>query len=392
MQTIYGGIYAVCFLILGIHWRQAIHIAMANKLLLLLLGIAFASVFWSVAPEVTVRRSAALAGTTLFGFYLAMRFSLSAQLRLLACMLGISALLSLVFALALPTIYGPFSAEPWRGIYEGKNQLGVHMALGSLVFLLIAMNDRRHSWVAWTACALSVILLLLSNSMTSLIIFVGLLILLPLYRVLRWDYTLSISFLIVAVLLGGSIALWLWSNQEAVLTALGRDVTMSQRTLLWAAVVDMIQERPWLGYGYGAFWLDAAGMSSSIIMGLNLGSFPYAHNGILDLWLDLGLLGVSAFIVMFLIYSLRAVAWVRSTKTAEGLWPLAYTTFILLFNMTEGAFLRQNSALWVLYVATMSSLAIKRDGFHLRARANKVAARLQKPSPSGAYGEVRSRS
>ena len=39
-----------------------------------------------------------------------------------------------------------------------------------------------------------------------------------------------------------------------MLTALGRSATLTGRTRIWQMSLDNIAQRPWLGYGFGAFW------------------------------------------------------------------------------------------------------------------------------------------
>ncbi len=46
--------------------------------------------------------------------------------------------------------------------------------------------------------------------------------------------------------------------------------------------------------------------------------------------------------------------FVRSTTTAEGLWPLAYLTFMLLYNLVESS-MKHNNIMWVLFVAVILS-------------------------------------
>lgn len=124
-----------------------------------------------------------------------------------------------------------------------------------------------------------------------------------------------------------------------------------------------------MGYGYGGFWLGWEGESADIWLVLPQNNMPtHAHNGYLDLWLDLGLLGLSAFVLRFLLVIPRAMRLVRSTKTAEGLWPLAYVTLLLLYATAYPVGLEQNSIWWVLYVAATLPLAARagrsRDNGH----------------------------
>ena len=353
------GLYGVTSLLILIRWRRFVYVAARDKLLLLLVGIAVLSVLWSVAPQITLRREVALIGSTLFGAYLATRYSLGELLRLLAWALGVAALLSLIFAVMLPA-YGITSSpghEAWQGVFAGgKNVLGRTMALSAIVFLLLALSTRKHRLVLWSGFGLSVGLLWMSNSVTSLISLLIILLFLPLYHALRWRYTLSVSLLIFAVVAGGITVTWLLASAEDVLSMLGRDPTLTTRTELWPAVIEMIRQHPWLGYGYGAFWLGWSGESAHVsLWALENGDPPFvhAHNGFLDLWLNLGLLGLTTFALGFSLAALRAVSWVRTTRTATGLWPLVFLTFILLYNFTESSILVHNSIFWVLYVTVV---------------------------------------
>lgn len=368
-QLAWFGIYGITFLLIVARWQEFSRVIMRDKLLLLLVSIALLSVLWSAAPEATIRRGTALLGTTLFGAYLAVRYDQEELLRLLAWALGIAVLLSLVFALALPS-YGVVSGdapsytgkEGWRGTYEEKNALGSTMALSAVVFLLLALSRHKHRWVLWACFGLSVCLLLLSNSMTALVSLVILLALLPLYKALRWQYTLVVPLFAVAIFVGGTVAAWLLGNTESILATLGRDATLTGRTEIWPAVLESIWQRPWLGYGYGGFWLGWAGESAHLwlrtasLFGPQPVGPDHAHNGFLDLWLNIGLLGVSVFTVGLLLAFFKAVAQVRLTRTAEAFWPLAYLTLMLLYASVDFPVLRHYSILWVLYVAIVLSM------------------------------------
>jgi exopolysaccharide production protein ExoQ len=361
-MVIWVGVYIVIFSLVAVRWKRFMYDARRNKLLLLLVGLALVSVLWSASPKDTLLQSFALVGTTLIGIYLAMRYSLGEQLRLLAWTLGIAALLSLVFALASPS-YGISIGEhvegAWRGIFMHKNTLGRLMALSLLVFLLLGMSGHRYHRVACLIFfVLSVGLIMLSDSRTALISSLILLILLLFYNtLLQWNYTLSVPALIGVVLLGGGIAALLLYNIEFVLGVFGRNATLTGRTDLWAAVFEMIRESPWLGYGYGAFWLGWMGESAYIWNTIRFWQPESAHNGFLDLWLDLGLAGILVFILGFLMSSLRAIVWARLTSPKENYWPMIYLTFMVLFNLPESTLLFPNTIFWILYVAIAVSLS-----------------------------------
>jgi O-antigen ligase len=359
------------FLIVTWH-KRIIRAAISEKFLWLLGAIILASVFWSDMPKATLGSSQNLIRITLFGLYFGSRYSMKEQLKMLAWALGIGVLLSFVCIVALPS-YGVMGkgsistletmshAGAWQGVYGHKNVLGRIMVLSSVIFLLLTLSSRRYRWLAGTGLCLSVVLIVGCTSKSSLIILLTILALLPFYRALRWNYTIALPFFITVILVGGGLASLLVSNAEAILGLFGRDLTLTGRTDLWVAVLDKIWERPWLGYGYGAFWRGLEGESADVWRRVGWEP-PHSHNGFLDVFVDLGGVGLAALTMSFLALAFQSVKWIRQTQTAEGLLPLSYLTFLLLANLTESSLFRQNF-LWLLYVALAIAMQRKNEHF-----------------------------
>jgi len=75
----------------------------------------------------------------------------------------------------------------------------------------------------------------------------------------------------------------------------------------------------------------------------------------------------------------RAVRLIRATSGLEGIWPLAYLTFMLLSGITYPIGLERNSIWWVLFVATVVSLAA----------GSGRSGEKRPPVPDRAYGQKR---
>lgn len=354
-----NGISLISILLVVIGHKKVIAILIREKWLWLLLGIALASTFWSDVPGTTLRGSVFVGQITTFGLYFAARYSLREQLKLLAVTFSVVVLLSIATALALPDYgvmtfqEGGFHQGAWRGIYIHKNGLGRMMVLSALVFLLSVNSSRKYRSIAWAGFVLSIALIVLSTSKTALAILFISIALLPFYKALRWRSSLAICLAIATIFIGGSVAVLLVSNAEAILGVFGRDLTLTGRTDLWAAVLDKIGERPWLGYGYGGFWRSWEGESAQVLSIVRWAA-PHSHNGFLDLCLDLGLLGLLTFAFIFLAVCWRSIICLRSIRTSEGLLPIGYLTFLLLANLTESSLFRQNS-LWILFIVSVFS-------------------------------------
>ncbi len=351
--------------------------AWRGKLAILLVAFACASTLWSVQPQLSLFRGISLLAPTAVGLLLAVRFTQAEQLRLLTFALGIPAIMSVIVVVLMPeegmsTLdYG----NAWRGVYHNKNGLARNMALGVGVFVLTALTGGRGRRLAWLGAAGTFAILLLARSVTSLIATAAMLMLIPIFRTLSLRSTTTLAVWTISVL-GGAVAVTaLIANLEPALAALGRDVTLTGRTDIWAAVVASIAEQPWLGYGHNAFW-DQWGPSTSVKDAVGWAT-PNSHNGLLDLWLDLGLVGVAIYLVGLWRAARVSIAGARETDQAAGVWPLVFLCYMLILNVAEAAVLRQHNLLWILYVAILSSPLSP----EIQAALRRVPARWKRVRP-----------
>ena len=134
-----------------------------------------------------------------------------------------------------------------------------------------------------------------------------------------------------------------------MLELVGKDSTLTGRTDLWAAVIDAVEQHPWLGYGMGAFW---RGPLSEAIRAI-----PWhprsAHSGYLELALDLGLCGAVLVLVPLLLNLRRAFQRGLFEASPLELWPPLYLTLVLALNIPRSGLLRPHDLNWALYVAAV---------------------------------------
>lgn len=349
--------YAVFFGLLLLRWKKVLVVMQRDRFIWTMVGFACLSFFWSDLRNETLPESIALVGTTFFGIYFATRYTLKQQLQILGWTFGLVIFLSLVYALALPK-YGIMSgvhAGAWRGIYTHKNVLGQMMVLSSVVFLLL-MRDRRYHGLFSLGLMLSIALLVLSTSRGAMVNVTTLMCAIALCRIFRLHYRLLVVLLGTLLLLGGSISYWVTDNLEMlVVDVLGKDLTLTGRTTLWQAAIEMIQQRPWLGYGYDAFWhgWDSA---AAYIWRLEAWPAPHAHNGFVDLTLHLGLIGLSIFLIGFFGNFLKGLIQFRMTSGSEFVWPILYLIYVILTNIGESSLLRSGDVFWVLYASVSLSM------------------------------------
>ena len=351
-------LYVVTGVLILLRWKKVLYTLKGDYVILPLLAIAVLSVFWSEAPDLTLKRPVALIGTSLFGIYLSSRYTIRQQLELFAWSYGLSIIMSLIFIIALPS-YGISSGlhdGAWRGVYSHKNGLGMDMAVSSIIYFLLALgrDARRRFYLG--GLFISVFMLFMARSGTALVTLILTAIALFVYRLIQIRSSFKlVSSILLLLTFGFVVVVWIGNNAEFALAAIGEDITLTSRTAIWPAVIDAIQQKPFLGYGYEAFWRGLNG-SSAMLSYANL-TATHAHNGLLQLWLSLGFLGVGFFVVGLWSNFLKAAAYIRLKASSESYWPISYLTVLVLINLPESNVLDYNTIDWVLYCAISLSLS-----------------------------------
>lgn len=123
-------------------------------------------------------------------------------------------------------------------------------------------------------------------------------------------------------------------SPDLILGFLGKDETLTGRTDLWYYVNICISQKPLLGWGFSAFWsaLNPAAHEISANLGWQV---PNAHNGLLELLLELGGLGVSLFALVFARNIWIATRCLSTAAKEEGITLLLCCGGILLVGVSE---------------------------------------------------------
>ena len=360
LQVLWFGIYGLTLLLLLYRVHALATLVSFNLLILVFILYLTASISWSQAPDVTLRRTAGIYGPTLFAFYLLLRFDLQELLQLTSAALGLAALGSLLYGVALPEQGIMHDESPelqgaWRGLYTHKNTLGQVM-LGNAVINL-ALWRMQKGWLILIGLCLAVLMILLSRSTTSLIL-LPLAFVFPIVkrfmhgpaRTQYVSYVLVFLSLVAITVLGTSA-------EHLLVELTGKDLTFTGRVELWQMVTSSIMERPVTGYGYGAFWIGPAGESGRINEALDL-MYDTAHNGYLDLALDLGTIGLLLYLIVMLTYLVDFFYSFFIHRKEEYFWGFSFIFLQLLYNFFEGNLIKPNNLYWILFLFAITSYHI----------------------------------
>lgn len=353
--------YGIIFILVILHWKRLSWFATRDIPLLLLVGTALASVFWSADLGSTLSSGRGLLRIVLFGAYFSTRYSLKEQMKILTWVFGIGAILSLVAGLAVPG----YSIQ--KGIFPYKNYMGYSMVIGAITFLLAALKERKPNWLAWGGFCLTVFLTVQANSAGSLVCLLVLLSLMPLYQLIKLQYRPKVIIFCLVCILAGNAAIIILGNLETILVdILGKNIEFNGRTPIWTLVIEkVLEQRLWLGYGLDAFWKSDAG--SYVINNTWAGresllnqSFNF-HSGHIPVFANLGFLGLSLSAISLGTVFIRVVILLLSTKKIEFFWCLQFLIFIFIGGFADDivSILNASSSYCAIYVTICLSTAVE---------------------------------
>ncbi len=182
----------------------------------------------------------------------------------------------------------------------------------------------------------------MAHSSTALVsFFVGVLVVLILG--LRFVDKRFIGTYVVIGVLALLAAEWAFGIYASAIQLLGKDSTLTDRTLLWSELLK-VKINPLFGAGFESFWLGDRfrNFAESRWWQPN-----QAHNGYLETYLNLGVVGLILLIVL-LIATFWKVRRELLTNFQFGRFRLGFLAAVVAYNWTEAAF-KNISAIWFVF-------------------------------------------
>ena len=310
-----------------------------NPLLIALSLAVVLSLLSSGTPFIGFTASVGFFLTLFLSSQIARKYTWTELEEILRIGLSIVCILTLVFAALSPSTY--FTSEPWGGLIGGRKNLSILCSLITSLWLLHWINSRKFSIVFPLSVLFFLFFVIFGNSITGLITLIA-----CLYSLFL---TSSSRFLrrkdaqIILTILGPiSIVMVLIfiSNFPQIALFFGKDPTFTGRTLIWQILIEKVNlHNPLLGYGYNGFWQIWRGSDNP---GYNLkpdplGDYvaPHAHNGFLEVFVQLGYLGLAIYMVLFLYVAYRAAQNAFSARGLEQRLPLLLIVYLVTSNIGE---------------------------------------------------------
>ena len=298
----------------GVQWRRLPWFA------LLYVAWAVASLLWSAYPSATALTLVLLLSTTVQAMFVGSVLTWRELVRAIASALKWVLGLSLVFELWVSLVWGgpilPGFVRPtpgvhydpivyWsrdnlfdggriQGLFGNANPLAYAALLAMIVFAvrIASRAPRRTLLVLWFV--LAAFLFVRAGSATASLAAAAVIVVLAAVLLMRTTRRpggrtrFYIAYAVVA--LGGLTTLWVL--RERIFAALGRSSDLTGRETIWGAVWERAIEHPWHGWGFSTPWVPTEPHFDGWIVDHGE-TVMQAHNMWLDVFLQLGVIGVA---------------------------------------------------------------------------------------------------
>lgn len=144
----------------------------------------------------------------------------------------------------------------------------------------------------------------------------------------------------------GSRLLFGKSLYDGTLEAMGRNPTLTERTTLWQDCIRLGMRHPFFGAGYMGFWTVS---TIEEIRVDNLNGPEEAHSGYIEIFVQLGIVGLVLFLPVIL--SAFGGAWrLMGMRFDHGQFRLTVLVAMLIHNYAESGFPRPTYLTWLVFL------------------------------------------
>ena len=349
-------------------------------------AVALCSAFWSQAPIQSFKIGLEICITVAAAMLMARRVPARDLILVVLIVTLIGGIASLVVGTRRDALIG---------VYGSKNSLGFYAALLLISATAILLDRRQRLFVRLAAALgfmLAPILLIQGNSAGALIgavLAIGMFLLFFVISVI--PPRLRSAYLFSCALVGGGAIVFLGAiilnDKAAVFDLLGKQENLTGRALLWQRAAELMELKPWLGYGLSSFWIQGSVEAEGLwrLMKIASRSGFHFHNLYYQTAIELGFVGVAALYMTMLVTAFATFRWAVRRPGVESGFFVAFLTFIYTRTVSEveigGPFVIQCmvfTAAWV-YATQYENLAVKwyppRPGYNVARRYNKPGGR-----------------
>lgn len=326
-----------------------------------LAAYALASSTWAAEPGTSLGYALMLAGNILGAYLIACELSPAELARVLLRVIVTMAILGLLLYVAgvaeaqyvdahrRPNLLG---LTPLRGLFPHKITAGLFAVIGVVLAASLLRGVRRLATLA-----LLVLTIAMTGSSTAVVLLaVGLATLWATASSLRSRRSYGAHTLVICSVVAAAVALLSFQWRE-VLGALGRDLTLTGRTLLWDWGISASSERPFFGWGFRGY----IGTPESEMVRRSIPEFrnydvPHFHQSFIQTAVDLGLIMLVVLVAIILSTLRRAYQLGLTSDAGLGAGLVALVSTVVVAGFVSNVLWTNGSLITIVLLALRFAL------------------------------------
>jgi exopolysaccharide production protein ExoQ len=358
-QIVFLFLFFSSLVVISQRYNKIQSLVKSEKYLTIFIVLCLLSALWSDYSFISIKRSFQLFVMFLVVLQALVNIEHKVLLKLLKIVVTMYLFFNLYSCLLIPAAIDPIF-KTWRGMEVQKNWLAqnsLYCLLSSIVFF---SYDKTRLTKSFDALLIFISLLLIYKAHSStMLIAVSIIVLMGMVFQIESIFAklgigrsiLGLTFLIVLSITG---IFFIFSSEIFGLIPgyFGKDLTLSGRVDIWKFVSDDIEKKILLGYGFATYWIMGSSrieIFASYFEGFKVNE---AHNGYLEILLQVGVIGFIFFLFPIIAYLYRML------KLNNNLAILIFIS-ILTLNYTESVLFKVGLGITTFYfISTYLTLSV----------------------------------
>lgn len=355
-------------------WKRVVRQMPVELTLLLILMIASSP--WSAYARETVSGFTIQIGITLVALFFAVTFTWRQLLVIFANTIRVIVFGSFAIELFTSTFKGLlprlidgvdpaievafaqsghlFDGGRIQGLLGNANLVAAWALIGVITFAIEAVIKRKTRTLSVVSFVASVSLIVVAKSAGIIFALVAVLISAIVSLAAEGkDKATRHRYYRVAWALAGVSMFFVLVFRRPVFEFLGKSPDMTHRSDIWRRVASLIEQRPLEGWGFTGVWVPGVKPYEGLVV-INGEKYYQAHNAYLDLWLQLGAVGLILFVILLTRVFVKTWRLGVHHSNALYLWPLLLLVTQLVRGITESRLLIQSAMMMLILFAVKS--------------------------------------
>lgn len=371
-QLVYAALFISGCIILRnrrIEWKIFIN---KNIYIWLFFVIGAISIFWSDFPFVAFKRWIKALGILVLVLIILTEKRPYEAISLILRRLSFLFLpLSVLFVKYYPDLGREYhqymGSQMFTGVATQKNALGALCLISGIYYswnLIIEKKflreeNKLHFSIYIIILPMILWLLYISDSATSiicLIVAIGIFMIAKLNTIkCSPSRILSIFFFLVGFFI---FLEFTFDFTDLIITAFGRSPDLTTRVPMWEDLLSKVKN-PIIGFGYESFWLG----ERRIYMENTWGIKHQAHNGYLDMYLNMGIIGV-LFIISWIGMGIKNISQHLTINFSAAVLRFSFIVVVAIYNWTEATFYGNNNMWLLFFFGVMNNVKSRENNMH----------------------------